>query len=364
MPLRAGREHPGGSSGPRFSGHLAVTLLWAGLAAPLAAQTTAGRSPNLRPAWTLDAGAAAIRIGHRFEFLAGGHELLNLPTLTLGVGLGRRLTTGLDFATNSEIVPDRLGGTEAQFWVAGTPLRSRQATVDLTGAYNTAARSFDAAITGTLRLGALSLLGEWRGHQDRFGSGEGGTAATVGSVLRLTPRLELSADLGAPLGASDTQSVWSAGIAMIIPGSPHTLSLQAGNAGATTLQGVSRRQVLGAGGVRWGFVFSIPLGSARQWGSIFSRRADQVPQAPEGAAAEVAMRQVALEPREIRIRAGQSVAWLNHDPLVHTVAADDGSWASGDIRPGATFVRQFPRPGRYRYHCEPHPQMRGVIIVE
>jgi plastocyanin len=67
---------------------------------------------------------------------------------------------------------------------------------------------------------------------------------------------------------------------------------------------------------------------------------------------------------EIRIRAGQSVAWLNHDPMVHTVTADDGSWDSGDIRPGGTFLHTFATPGRYPYHCRPHPQMRGVIIVE
>ncbi|MDZ4673648.1 MAG: cupredoxin domain-containing protein [Gemmatimonadota bacterium] len=328
------------------------------------AQTVAGRTPNTRPAWTLGAGAVALRIGHRFEFLAGGDELLNIPTLSLGVGMGRRLTAGLDFTSNSEIVPDRLGGNETQFFVGFNALRAPRAAADLTGAYNTLARSFDAALTGVLSLGTVSLLGEARGFQDAAGSGEAGASLTAGGVVSLTPRLELVGDLGGHLVPEGGQTVWSAGVNVIIPGSPHTFSLHATNGGATTLQGAAHRQVLGLGSVRIGFVFTIPLGSARQWASIFRRNLDAVPAAPAGADAIIDVRQIALHPIELRIAAGQAVAWLNHDPLVHTITADDRSWESGNLRPGASFLRRFDRPGRYPYHCEPHPQMRGVIIVE
>jgi plastocyanin len=170
--------------------------------------------------------------------------------------------------------------------------------------------------------------------------------------------------VGGLLSPEGGEAVWSAGIAMIIPGSPHTLSLHASNGGATTLQGAAQRKVLGTESSRYGFVFTIPLGSGRQWASIFRRSGSEAPAVPSGADTVVALRNVALDPAEIRIRAGQTVAWLNHDPLVHTITADDGSWDSGDIRPGGTFLRTFAAPGRYTYHCRPHPQMRGVIIVE
>jgi len=344
-----------------LAGGLVALLLWPAAALP---QTTAGRSPNVRPAWTLGAGAAALRIGHRFEFLAGGDELLNFPTLTLGIGLGRRLTGGLDFATNSEIIADRLGGNETQPWVGLALLRSPRAALDLTGAYNSPARSFDGAASGVLRLGALSLLGEVKAFQDAGGTGEAGAAGSVGAALAVTPRLDVSGDFGGLLTPDGGRSVWSAGLSILIPGSPHTLSLHATNGGATTLQGSTQRKVIGSESMRIGFVFTIPLGSARQWASIFRRNAAQTPEVPAGADALVHLRQIALEPVEIRVSAGQSVAWLNHDPLVHTITADDGSWESGNMAPGATFLRRFDRPGRYPYHCLPHPQMRGVIIVE
>lgn len=326
-------------------------------------QSVLGRSPNLRPAWALAPGQAALRIGHRFEFIAGGDELLNVPTLTLGVGLPGRAAAGLDFTSNSEIVPGRLGGNEVQPWASVPLLRRARGGAELTVAWNSAARSADAAVTLAGRAGALTLLGEVRGFSDALGTGAAGAAGAAGVVLHLTPRLEASADLARMLDPDTLATTWSARIAMAIPGSPHTLSLEVSNGGATTLQGASRVKTLGPESLRYGFVFTLPLGSGRQWGQIFrGGDADETTATPE-AAATVEMRMVALAPREVRIRAGESVAWVNHDPLAHTVTADDGSWASREFGQGQVFVQRFDRPGRYTYHCIPHPQMSGVVIV-
>ncbi len=334
------------------------------VANPSQGQSALGRSPNLRPEWTGEGGAAAIRIAHRFEFLAGGDELLSIPTLTVGAGLGRRVSAGLDFTSNSEIVATNLGGNETQFWVGWAPLRAGRAGVDATLAWNTAAASLDGALTGTLRFGTLRLVAEGRGLSDLGGTGASALAATGGLVWRLTPMLELSGDVGQTLSPDRAPSVWSAGVAVAIPGSPHTLSLHATNGAATTLQGATQRQVLGLQRTRFGFTFTIPLGAASSWARIFRADGGAAVATPEGADAVVAMRQITLAPREVRIRAGQSVAWANHDPLGHTITADDHSWDSGEVQPGANFVRRFDRPGRYPYHCTPHPQMRGVVVVE
>lgn len=334
------------------------------LAAPAAeAQSVLSRSPNLRPAWTLHPGQAALRIGHRFAILSGGDELFNVPTLTLGVGLPGRAAVGLDFTSNSEIVPGRLGGNELQPWLAVPLLRRSRGTVEVTGAWNSAARSLDGALTAAARAGRWTLLAELRGFQDALGAGEAGAGWGLGAAVRLTPHLELSGDAGGLFDHDALATVWSYGIAMAIPGSPHTLSLQATNGGATTLQGAGHPYVLGDASVRYGFVFTLPLGSARQWGRIFSGGGEGAASV-SGAAATVELRMVAVEPREVRIRAGEQVAWINRDPLMHTVSADDRSWGSGPIEAGAAFVHRFERPGRYTYHCIPHPQMTGVVIVE
>lgn len=333
-----------------------------GTRVPLHAQSALGHSPNIRGGWTLDPGRLALTIAHRFEFISGGDQLLNIPTLGAGLGLGGRVAVGLDFTSNSEIVPARTGGNETQFWVGAPLTRAGGLAVELLAAYNTAARSFDGAVTGHVGLGPFAVHGELRGFQDALGTGAAGGAAAIGASWRLTPRLELAADAGRMLRPDSLDTIWSAGVAVAIPGSPHTLSLHATNGGATTLQGASRPKVIGSERVRLGFLFTIPLGSGRQWAGIFRR--DPPATADSTAAAQVLVRMIALQPREVRIRAGQAVEWINQDPLAHTITADDGSWDSGELTVGQRYVRVFTRPGRYTYHCRPHPQMTGVVIVE
>lgn len=341
-----------------------LALACLGLAAGNAlAQSALGHSPNLRPAWSAMAGQTVLRIGHRFEVMDGGNQLLNVPTLTAGTGLGRGLALGLDYTSNSEIVPGRLGQSEVQPWLSWRAETGPHLSVGIVAAWNSAARSADGALTLAGRTGVLTLLGELRGFSDALGSSASGASGTVGAAVRLTPHLELSGDAGRIFSHDTLATVWSAGVAMAIPGTPHTLSLHATNGGATTLQGAAHPKILGPESVRYGFVFTIPLGSRRQWGQIFSRGVAPDAAALAEAAAVVEIRMIAWAPSEVRIRAGESVAWVNHDPLPHTVTADDGSWASGEFAQGRVFVRRFNRPGRYTYHCIPHPQMRGVVIV-
>jgi plastocyanin len=333
-----------------------------GTASALQAQSTLGHSPNIRTAWTLAPGQGAFSFSHRFEVISGGDELLNLPTFSLGFGLPWRIQAGLDFTTNSEIVPTKLGGNEAQFWLGASVLRSTRAGAEVVAGYNTAAGSVDAAVTGRVTLGPVSLLAEARGFSDVFQTGESGAGGALGAVLRLTPYLELSGDAGRMLSPDSLSTVWSVGLAMAIPGSPHTLSLQATNGGAGTLQGATRPKILGPEEVRYGFVFTLPLGSGRQWGRIFKGEPASSP--ATGDTARVELRLIAINPRELRIKAGQAVVWHNRDPVAHTVTFDAGGSDSGELKEGTRFVQVFTRPGRYSYHCNPHPQMTGVVIVE
>lgn len=348
-----------------------VLLRLAALAAtvatgPLGAQSLLGHSPNVRGEWVSDRWNTTFVFSHRFEFIEGGDELINLPTLSLGMGLGWRLAAGVDYTSNSEIVVGKLGANETQPWLALDALRAGPVRLHALLARNTAAQSTDASLTARARLGAVSLLGEGRFHSDVFGTGESGSAATGGLVLHLTRYLELSGDVGRMLSQDTVGSVWSAGAAIAIPGSPHTFSLHATNGGAVTLQGVSRPRVLGRQPTRYGFTFSVPLGSRAQWVRIFSRGdafADEAA-SDDDAAVTVEMRMIAYTPRELRVRVGDTVEWVNRDPVEHTVTADDGSWTSVLLRENQRYRRTFDSPGRYTYHCTPHPQMTGVVIVE
>jgi plastocyanin len=340
---------------------LALPLL---LGADTATAQPGAWTPNTRSAWVAPPGSPVFVFAHRFEFISGGDELLNIPTLTLGSALTSWIAAGLDFNSNTEIDPRRLGGNELELWAMLPLLRGRTSTGGLTAAYNTAARSVDAAVTARLSHRRVSLVPELRAFSNAFASGEGGFAAALGGILRLTPYLRLSADLGRALRPDTLSAVWSGGIWAGIPGTPHSFSLHATNGGATTLQGTSHPKVLGREPVRYGFSFTVPLGTRSQWGRIFRGGGEYSAAPTAGGTVRVAMRDVAFAPREVRVRVGDTVEWVNADPLVHTVSADDGSWESGLLAEGARFTRTFDAPGRFRYHCAPHPQMTGVVIVE
>ena len=69
----------------------------------------------------------------------------------------------------------------------------------------------------------------------------------------------------------------------------------------------------------------------------------------------------------VRIQPGQTVEWTNEGHTPHTVTADDGSWDSGDLQPGASFFRTFDAPGIYTYYCRYHGSpgagMIGTVAV-
>ena len=76
------------------------------------------------------------------------------------------------------------------------------------------------------------------------------------------------------------------------------------------------------------------------------------------------MRSLAFVPNRLGVSAGATVEWTNRDEVVHTITADDGSWDSGPIQPGATWRRTFDRAGEFAFHCTPHPFMVGRVVVQ
>src|SRR5688572_14992564 len=77
--------------------------------------------------------------------------------------------------------------------------------------------------------------------------------------------------------------------------------------------------------------------------------------------AEITIADGAFQPASILMQAGDTVIWTNTGTVAHTVTADDGSFASGPLAPGAGFRRSFPAAGLVTYHCALHPEMRGAV---
>ena len=69
-------------------------------------------------------------------------------------------------------------------------------------------------------------------------------------------------------------------------------------------------------------------------------------------------------PEQVTIKVGDTVTWdMTGAQVAHTATADDSSWDSGYINPGAKWTHAFGKVGDIPYHCTPHPWKKGVIHV-
>jgi plastocyanin len=108
------------------------------------------------------------------------------------------------------------------------------------------------------------------------------------------------------------------------------------------------------------------LGIVAGWVAIWSP--SPAPAADAGARVQMVDNEPDLtnwhfDPAEITVPVGSTVVWSNQGKEEHTVTADNGSFDSGYKKPGTTFQRAFPTPGRFAYHCAPHPWMKGTVVV-
>lgn|ERR1035437_1213277 len=102
------------------------------------------------------------------------------------------------------------------------------------------------------------------------------------------------------------------------------------------------------------------LSIACSWGAA-SGRADQKPM-PE--AHEILIRGFMYQPDVVTLHIGDTVQWKNSDIVPHTVSAEDKSFNSGLIAPGATWKFVAKKAGIFPYRCMPHPNMHGKLIVQ
>lgn len=333
--------------------------------APLQAQSLMYRGPNLGGTWVPDAGVVQFNFVHRFYVApsAGAHKVQNFPTFTFALGLGHDLAIGTHYGTNSFVVqnPYRPNETEvyARWRVIGAEGKPGLA-VSVTPAYNFAAHSADGELAVDYTVGRLTVSGAARGMTKAFGIDTARAAFAGGAVARLTDYIAVSADVGSFVSPT-VRAAWSVALNLVIPGSPHTFSLQASNATTSTIEGNS----IGFGKMLYGFEFTIPL-HLKRFSPWFHRPAKPVALGATGAAvaAEIAMAALKFSRDTVTISAGQAVRWTNRDPVEHTVTFDGPEQGSPVISARGTYVHRFDTPGTYTYHCTPHPYMKGVVIVK
>jgi plastocyanin len=87
-----------------------------------------------------------------------------------------------------------------------------------------------------------------------------------------------------------------------------------------------------------------------------------------GDVVEVGLRNLAFNPSTVRIKAGQTVRWVNKESMLHTVTPDGHTeWSAATLSTAeATFAHAFDKAGTYTYYCQPHRSggMTGTVVVE
>ncbi len=333
----------------------------------LPAQSLLYRSANLGGTWVVDPGVVQFNFVHRFYVTPGpGHVVVNDPTFTLATGVGSKLALGGQFATHSFLIQAGAGSqssNETQLfarWRAwGGPEGSEGLHVSLTPAYNLLAKSADGEVGADWTSGPVTLEGAARIAAKPLGQSRARAAFGGGVVARVNRYVALSTDVGSFVSPT-VRAAWSAALNLVIPGSPHTFSLEVSNAVTSTIQGNS----IGQSQRLYGFEFTIPI-HLKRFTPWFHGAPKPVTPGPSAAvAAQVLLASYAFQTPYLTISAGQAVRWINGDPFEHSVTFDGTEPGSPLIPPGGTYVHRFDTPGTYHYHCTPHPFMKGVVVVK
>jgi plastocyanin len=88
------------------------------------------------------------------------------------------------------------------------------------------------------------------------------------------------------------------------------------------------------------------------------------PTAEASATASVTISDFKFTPASVTVNEGDTVNFTNDGPTVHTATADDGSFDTGILEKGQSGSATFTSAGTVTYFCQPHPNMKGTIVVQ
>lgn len=77
---------------------------------------------------------------------------------------------------------------------------------------------------------------------------------------------------------------------------------------------------------------------------------------------DIAVFDSGFDPATLSVPVGTVIVWTNRGTRAHTVTAVDGSFASDDLSPGATFSYQPVQVGTLQYH-DIHSSATGVLTI-
>jgi plastocyanin len=90
-----------------------------------------------------------------------------------------------------------------------------------------------------------------------------------------------------------------------------------------------------------------------------------------GGGAQVSMKNIQFNPKDVTVKAGETITFTNGEAVPHDVHKTSGpgddfaSGPTGGMQEGDTFELTLDKPGKYQYVCDVHaPGMAGSITVK
>jgi len=92
---------------------------------------------------------------------------------------------------------------------------------------------------------------------------------------------------------------------------------------------------------------------------------------PAGGGTQVSMKNIQFAPKDLSVKAGETITFTNDEAVAHDVHKTSGpgpdfaSGPTGGMQEGDTFKLTLDEPGKYDYVCDVHaPGMAGTITVK
>jgi plastocyanin len=110
--------------------------------------------------------------------------------------------------------------------------------------------------------------------------------------------------------------------------------------------------------------FAVLAASLLAFGLLTACNGSSTPATTAGSGHQVIMTNRSYDPREITVKVGDTVTWVNQDAPKHDVVANNGEFKSTLFDKGQSFSFTFTKAGTYPYYCSIHPGMTGTVIVQ
>ncbi|MCL2419796.1 MAG: cupredoxin domain-containing protein [Conexibacteraceae bacterium] len=153
----------------------------------------------------------------------------------------------------------------------------------------------------------------------------------------------------------------AAALAVIAAASALTVGLTTPAAGASARSAATS----GTGLRSAGAMMQMPMsGMPMSAGSAASAARAPATRELHRAVVHVTISNFKFEPQHIVVSRGTRIVWTNKDSEPHTVTSDRRGFASQALNTGGHYTLVAGKQGTFAYHCQIHPFMHGLLVVQ